>query len=530
MSRLRFDDGSWREQVLHQGEKIMHWRRWAEAVEPDVLGTGRPWILIAKENPSDLIAATIAALESGATIVLGNPHWPATVWQEVLQLSQPDLVWVDGAILPHPFPHGELPPSWEPGQRGSMAPGSLLIATGGSSGTLRFAHHTWSTITAAVTMVQAWIQEAGLALGQPDPSPIHCFCTLPLYHVSGWMQVARSFLTHGQLQLVPFGDLFTEWQTLLQSPGESVPSWLQIPPQHYCLSLVPTQLQRLLNLGLSSGSSSVLLDWLRDFKVIFVGGAGLSADLYELARSAQLPLAPTYGMTETAGMVATLTPREFLENRAPRIGESYSVGRSLPGVTVSFQPWSESSSPSTLPPQFPCALLQITAPTLALGYWPPTDHGFYDHESQRSFITQDLGWQDDRGYLYLLGRSSRLIISGGENVFPEQVERVIRQTGLVMDVAVVGVPDPDWGERVVAVYVPHVAGLNDPDQLQAWNPKDWDDRLATLTRPHLTPPQRPKTWTAVIEIPRNGQGKVNPQELLALVQPSVGQNTTYPSP
>ncbi|MGA1411655.1 MAG: AMP-binding protein, partial [Prochlorotrichaceae cyanobacterium] len=285
-----------------------------------------PTVLVVEPDPLDFLAATIAAIEVQAPVILGNPQWSLAEWQALRELqlldpSQGDHLW--GLEPPVSFP---------PCSQGSRLPaGAILIATGGSGGGLRFAHHTWNTLRAAVE----GLQRSNLL---PE-HPLSGCCLLPLYHVSGFMQFMRSFLTQGELILSSSREILAAFRVFdpaiaphsaeLSDLGteKEVAAFLKNRTgANYYLSLVPTQLHRFLAELPPEG-----VDWLRRFALIFVGGAALRDDLRDHARSLRLPLAPTYGMTETAGMVATLSPQGFLEG-------STSVGRLLPHCQVQFLP------------------------------------------------------------------------------------------------------------------------------------------------------------------------------------------------
>ncbi len=121
-----------------------------------------------------------------------------------------------------------------------------------------------------------------------------------------------------------------------------------------------------------------------------------------------------------------------------------------------------------------------------------------------SFTVGDLGSVDADGYLYLAGRAGDLIITGGANVYPAEVERVLLAHPLVSEAAVFGVPDDEWGERVCAAVVAvHGASL-DGDELRAW------------ARPRLSRAQAPKEITVVGDLPRTGSGKVRRSALSQL--------------
>jgi o-succinylbenzoate---CoA ligase len=275
-----------------------------------------------------------------------------------------------------------------------------------------------------------------------DVAEINSHCLLPLHHVSGLMQLWRSIITNGY---------FT---TNDQSPR----------PGSF-ISLVPTQLQRWL---------PERTDWLRSFRAVIVGGAPVAVNLLAAARDVKIPLSPSYGATETAAMVAALPVRDFL---AGRVG----CGQSLPHahIQINF-----------------AGRIEIKSTSLMLGYYPTIT------PPQEYWLTDDLGEFNECGNLQIIGRESQKIISGGEKIFPEQVEAAILATGLVTDVCVLGVPDPEWGDRVVACYV----GIVDLLVLQT----AVADRLATF--------KRPKSWFALSEIPRNKQGKVDRRQLRQQIQ------------
>jgi o-succinylbenzoate---CoA ligase len=281
---------------------------------------------------------------------------------------------------------------------------------------------------------------------------INSCCLLPLHHVSGLMQLWRSATTLGQLRFTP-------------EP---------LPPQKFFLSLVPTQLQRYL---------ADRADWLRAFRAVIIGGAPLPPDLAIAARSQQIPLSPSYGSTETAAMVAALPVSEFLAGRL-------SSGWPLPHVDLQIDPEGR---------------MMIESPSLMTGYWPPS-------LNRGEPWCDDLGAIDEFGQLQILGRHSQKIISGGEKVFPQEVEAAIRETGLVLDVCVIGCPDAAWGERVVALYVPN--GMVEIGDLQG------------AIAGHLSKFKQPKDWLAVAAIPRNGQGKIDRRRIISIVSENSQRQCT----
>ncbi|MGD1922548.1 MAG: AMP-binding protein [Pleurocapsa sp.] len=226
---------------------------------------------------------------------------------------------------------------------------------------------------------------------------------------------------------------------------------------------------------------------LKEFKTVLLGGASIPRSLLNDARKKGIPLAPTYGMTETASGVVTLKPEDFLAG-------NNSSGQLLPHAEVIIQ-----SAANDL------GLISIKCDPLCLGYYP---HAF---SKSHLFSTDDLGYFDNQGYLYLVGRNSQKIITGGENVFPAEVEAAILDTNLVKDVCVIGVSDRKWGEVVTALYVPFqlkqdLASIKEKTKLQ------------------LAKYKQPKNWIKLNSLPRNNRGKINYQKVQAIAKQIVNNN------
>ena len=331
-------------------------------------------------------------------------------------------------------------PRWEPlvaearrrGDPGGER-GWLMIPTGGTSGGMRFARHGQDTLEAAVRGFR----------GHFGIERVNAISVLPLYHVSGLLAWLRCALTGGVHR--PW-----DWKTL--EAGERP----VLTDGDWVISLVPTQLQRLL-------PSPAAVDWLRRFRVIFLGGGPVWPDLADAAAAAGLRISLSYGMTETAAMVAALKPEEFLSG-------ARSVGSALPHARLSLAE---------------DAAVIVEAASVFHGYYP-------DWREERRFETGDLGRFDEHGHLHLLGRRDAVIITGGKKVQPLEVEAALRASGEFEDVAVLGVPDAEWGEAVVAFYP---ATQRAPDSARA--------------AAALAGYQRPKHFVAVPDWPRNAQGKVD---------------------
>ncbi len=319
------------------------------------------------------------------------------------------------------------------GARGDDGLGWLCIATGGTSGGVRFARHDERTLAAAV---QGFCRHFGV-------ERVNAVSVLPAYHVSGLMARVRCALTGGT-----FVD--AHWKRI--EAGDRP----EISGGEWVISLVPTQLQRLL-------ASAEAVAWLRGFRVIFVGGGPVWPVLAEAAARAELPVSLSYGMTETAAMVAALRPEEFLAG-------ARSVGAAMPHATVRVDVE---------------GVVRIAGESVFRGYWP-------EWRAAWELVTEDLGSLDARGHLHIAGRRDAVIITGGKKVQPAEVEAALRATGAFSDVAVIGVPDAEWGEAVVACY-PASDGAVDGARVSG----------------SLAGALRPKRFCAVAEWPRNVQGKID---------------------
>lgn len=385
-------------------------------------------ILIADRDPTIFLKRVIKAIHERHSVALLNPHWQSHEQHQVQEIFADQL-------------GGDTARDIQEKMNGSDE--IWCIPTGGTSGKIKFTVHNRATLSASVTGFQQFFRI----------EQVHCFCVLPLYHVSGLMQVWRSQFSGGKFEL---GDYAALKQGILPD----------IDVHDFCISLVPTQLQVLL---------TVCPQWLTQFRLVLLGGAPPWRSLLDQARQWQIPVALTYGMTETASQVVALKPADFLAGKN-------CAGQVLPHAQVGVTE---------------TGLIQIQSASLFLGYYPNLTY-------PQSLTTDDLGYWDEAGYLHLLGRHSHKIISGGENIYPAEVEAVIFGTNLVVDVAVLGVPDRYWGEAVMAVLV-----LKNGVQLTAVQ-----QAIATQFSRY----KQPKYWQVVEQLPRNVQGKLNRDQLQQLIR------------
>ena len=201
-----------------------------------------------------------------------------------------------------------------------------------------------------------------------------------------------------------------------------------------------------------------------------------------------------YGMTETTGTIAMLPPEDHALDGNQRMR---SAGKAVPGAELKVI--GEDGG------ELPCGEvgeLICKSPSNMIGYWnlPDATRGALKDGWMH---TGDAAYMDEDGYVYIQDRIKDMIISGGENVYPAQVESAIYGHPAVSEVAVIGVPDETWGEAVKACVVPKPGTTVDPDDIIAF------------TRERLAGFKVPKTVEVIDAMPRNPRGKILRRELRA---------------
>jgi malonyl-CoA/methylmalonyl-CoA synthetase len=192
-----------------------------------------------------------------------------------------------------------------------------------------------------------------------------------------------------------------------------------------------------------------------------------------------------YGMSETA----MLTSNPYHAQDGERRGGT--VGFPLPGVGVRVV--DDAGAPC---PAGEIGHMQVTGPNVFKGYWRMPEKTAEEFTADGWFKTGDVGKVDERGYVTIVGRSKDLIISGGFNVYPAEIESTLNDMAGVAESAVIGVPHPDFGEAVVAVVVPRPGSTPDASALIA----ELKAKIANF--------KVPKRVFVVAELPRNAMGKV----------------------
>ena len=341
-----------------------------------------------------------------------------------------------------------------------------IVFTSGSTGTpkgvqLSFANHFWSATASAFR----------LGVGPTD----RWLSCMPLYHVSGMAIVFRSCLYGTAIVLQRRFEL-EEFQRSLREDRVTQ------------TSLVPTLLYRLLH-------SSPATEWPESLRTVLIGGAAVTPELLQTAVDACVPVTPSYGLTETATQAATALPADV--RRKPG-----SVGRPLLFTELCIA--DADGSPLA---QGEIGEILVRGPQVTKAYYRNPDA---TASALRSgwLHTGDMGRLDGDGDLYVLQRRTDLIVSGGENIYPVEVESALREHPAVADVCVVGLPDEEWGQRSAAAVQLHAGESVTRDALLAFS----RGRLAGYKQPSA------KHIRFVDALPETASGKIARRAVRAMFE------------
>jgi len=307
--------------------------------------------------------------------------------------------------------------------------------------------------------------------------------------VDYWKVVESDVLLHG-LPIYHTHGLFVAINTIVLAGGSSifldqfdVDDFIHYLPQSTVMMGVPTFYTRLLS------DDRLNKELVSHMRLFVSGSAPLLAETHEEfeSRTGQRIL-ERYGMTETN--MTTSNPYQG-ERRAG------TVGFALPGVEVRIvQP-----DTGNVCEKDEIGVLEVRGDNVFSGYWQMPEKTEQEFRSDGFFITGDLTKFDSDGYLHIVGRDKDLIISGGFNVYPKEIELLLDDQPDILESAVVGAPHPDFGESVIAVLVARPGHSINLDSIKA------------AAANSLAKFKQPKHYTIVEELPRNTMGKVQKNQL-----------------
>jgi malonyl-CoA/methylmalonyl-CoA synthetase len=446
-------------------------------------------VLVSADASFDLVVAHVTCLRLGLAVVPANTAYRAAELAHLVADARPRAAIVDdparasalraadpALLLLEPalaLPDAD-PPALDAAPPGATA---LIGYTSGTTGRPKGAVLSHANLLASVESLRLawrWTPDDRLVLA------------LPLFHVHG-----LGVGLHGTLHAGA-----SAWLVPQFHPDAVARAILRAEATLFFG--VPTMYHRILE----AGNAGVL----RELRLCVSGSAALSADLHaEFERACGQRILERYGMTETVMLVSNPVEGE----RRPG-----TVGLPLPGVEVRLAPQVSRSEPKASEghPQVsrsePKASeghqegpsqIEVRGPNVFAGYWERSDANAEAFTADGWFRTGDLGELDGAGYLRITGRAKELIISGGYNVYPREVEEALRAHPAIADAAVVGTPSAEWGEVVTA----YVEGAAPPDAAE----------LRAFLADRLAPYKQPRLVHAVEMLPRNALGKVQKHRL-----------------
>jgi malonyl-CoA/methylmalonyl-CoA synthetase len=364
--------------------------------------------------------------------------------------------------------HLELPREDDP---------AVIAYTSGTTGQAKGAlltHRNLVSNIGAVTSTWRWTESDRLLL------------TLPLFHAHGLMVGLHGTLFLGATAIVHRRFVAAEVLSTLQDPAAGITLFFG----------VPTMYARLLAEAEAHPAP------LRPLRLYVSGSAPLSPQVFFafLDRFGQRIL-ERYGMTET---IMNMSNPYDGDRRPGTVGLPFQGQRAR---IVDLQSRRQLPVGET-------GEIEVAGPNVFAGYWQRPEATAEAFSSDGWFKTGDLGWCSADGYYTITGRARELIITGGYNVYPREVEDVLGAVPEVAEVAVLGLPDPDLGEQVAAVIVPKPGTSLDPSQLIAY------------CREHLAAYKKPRKVIFVDSLPRNALGKVQKHLLLTSILRQEGEESS----
>jgi malonyl-CoA/methylmalonyl-CoA synthetase len=418
-------------------------------------------IIMSAQASLELVVAYVASQRLGLTVVPANTAYTRREIEHIVGDASPRAAIIDDDSRKSWFPADVLclgPSVALPSGRASQLDDAssddiaLIAYTSGTTGAPKGAMLSHGNLLASAEALRlAWRWQASDRL----------VLALPLFHIHGLgVGLNGTLLAGGSAVLLP---RFSENGVLEAARDHDASLFFGVPTMYSRLSESPR------------------VGEMANLRLCVSGSAALPAELHTtLSERAGQVVLERYGMTETVMNVSN-----------PYVGErrAGTVGIPLPGVELRLGSNGE---------------IELRGPNVFRGYWRNDDATTEAFTEDGFFRTGDLGRFDEAGYLVINGRAKELIITGGYNVYPREVEDILRTHPAVRDVAVAGKPSSEWGQTVAAWVV-------------ASSPVEAAELLDHAAR-DLAPYKRPRDIEFIDELPRNALGKVQKDRLLGAIE------------
>jgi acyl-CoA synthetase (AMP-forming)/AMP-acid ligase II len=405
-------------------------------------------VAIFAANSPDWVLAFWAAISLGAIVVAGNAWWTANEAAYSLDQAQPRVIVtddkraavLDGAATAAPLLRMAEIPAAIAG-RGTELPGypgpddedspAVIMYTSGTTGRPKGALHSHRNLLAVIEYhryTDAMAERMAEAFGMPAPAgPRRYLMSLPLFHIASLHNLVVPRLTTGDTVVIDQGSFEVD-RVLRLIERESITNW----------AVVPTMAHRIVEYGSLEGYD------LSSLAALSINSAPSSPALKDRVRAAvpsvQAAIADSYGLTEGSTAATVATPMELASNPT-------AVGKPIPSVSVSIRDAAGERLPDGAEGE-----IWLRSQFTMLGYWRDPEATAQVITDDGWLRTGDIGSMRD-GRLYMATRRSDLILRGGENVYPAEIEAVLEEHPAVTEAAVFGVDDSDLGQAVAAIVV-----------------------------------------------------------------------------
>lgn len=442
-------------------------------------------VAVLSKNRAEFFEAIIACSKIGAILVGLNWRLSPREIAEIITDAAPKLILVDETGMPllpddvasvlHFGPefdaHKGKSDSVDPGHVGTSDDTALILYTSGTTGVPKGAMLTNRGMSYTRQLARVW----GMTTDSVN------LVAMPLFHIGGCGYGSST--------------LFAGGHTVLTAEVK-IPEILELIPRHNVTNtfLVPSVVQMLLNAPEARQAD------LSSLKLLMYGAAPMGDVLLRKAMGMlKCGFIHAYGMTETSGTIVILKPESHvLEGSDSALLQS--CGQALPWVELRVVDPATGSDLAV----GEVGELWIRSPMLMAGYWKKPDATAEAILPGGWFRSGDAARMDEKGHVFLIDRFKDMIISGGENIYPAEIENVLNGHPAVAQVGVIGVAHPKWGETPLAAVV-----LKSGATVT-------EEELAAYTRAHLARYKCPSHFRFVPELPRNASGKLLKTEMRRL--------------